>query len=137
MFAEARPAPRERSMHTIIRMARATLLALGLAACGAYDDGSDEEIGGDEAAVVDFAVGISDSDPETFTHPSWAGMNVHRARVVVPWDVAQRPPGNARRVKFEAWLAAAAAAGVEPYVTLGPSDLLKSGDKFRAPSASQ
>ncbi|WP_342381861.1 hypothetical protein NVS55_19905 [Myxococcus stipitatus] len=92
-----------------------------------------EEAHGD--SLVSFALGISDSDPDTFTHPAWDGLNVKRARVVVPYDVALRPTTDARRQKFEAWLQAAAAKAVEPYVTFGPSDQHKAANgKYLAPT---
>ncbi len=71
-------------------------------------------------AASDFAVGISDSDDDTFTHPAWAGLGVSLARAVVPWDIAAR--SDERRAEFDRWLANARAAGVEPFVTMGPSD---------------
>lgn len=89
-----------------------------------------------ETSAVDFAVGVSDSDDDTFAHPSWAGLNISRARVVVPWDVAFRPTSDARRDQFTRWLSNARAYGVEPYVTMGPSDqVLYNGTcSMRAPT---
>jgi hypothetical protein len=127
------------------RWLRAVLLAAvcttaqSLAGCGAAGDTEvegDEDLDSAEAAAANFAVGISDSDPETFTHPAWSELNVKRARVVVPYDVAQRPASDARRQQFETWLATAQGAGVEPYVTLGPSALHEGkGGRYLAPSA--
>lgn len=102
---------------------------------GVLEKAAHGEAGTVPRSLVDFAVGISDSDAETFTHPAWDGLNVKRARVVVPYDVAQRPANDARRLKFEAWLQATAAKAVEPYVTLGPSDLRKAANgKYLAPT---
>jgi hypothetical protein len=50
------------------------------------------------------AVGIADSESSTFTSPLWAGQNVIRARVIVPYDVATRPSTDAKRRSFEDWL---------------------------------
>ncbi|MCE9672891.1 hypothetical protein LY474_34305 [Myxococcus stipitatus] len=115
----------------------AVLVGVVLTGCEAPPPGvePDEGPGDVRAPVVDFAVGISDSDADTFTHPAWSGLNVRRARAVVPYDVAQRPTTDARRQSFEAWLQATAARGVEPYVTLGPSDRSKAANgKFLAPT---
>jgi hypothetical protein len=87
-------------------------------------------------ADASFAVGIADSNPATFTHPAFRLLNVTRARAVAPYDVAQRAPGDGGpRDRLDQWLAAAAAAGVEPMVTLGPSDLHRAADqRYVAPS---
>ncbi|MCP3101479.1 hypothetical protein LZ198_21625 [Myxococcus sp. K15C18031901] len=113
------------------------LVGVSLGGCDAPPQQSRGEDGEGESrgAAVDFAVGISDSDPDTFTHPAWSGLNVRRARAVVPYDVAQRPTTDSRRQTFEAWLQATAAQGVEPYVTLGPSDRYKvASGKYLAPT---
>lgn len=111
-------------------MAVATITAIGTLASSLPATGSTSP------SAVDFAVGISDSDDDTFAHPSWAGLNVSRARVVVPWDVASRPTDDPRRAEFTRWLANARAYGVEPYVTMGPSDqVLYNGTcSMRAPT---
>lgn len=113
------------------------LVVASVMGCGneVFEQPPRPEAGDVPRSLVDFAVGISDSDAETFTHPAWDGLNVIRARVVVPYDVAQRPANDARRLKFEAWLQAAAAKSVERYVTLGPSDLRKAANgKYLAPT---
>jgi hypothetical protein len=69
-------------------------------------------------AAGDHAQGIADSGAETFTNPLWPGLNVIRARVIVPYDVALRPATDSRRLKFEDWLAKATAAGVSRNVGL-------------------
>lgn len=91
------------------------------------------------SAAVNFAVGISDSDDDTFDHPSWAGLDIQRARVVVPWDVAFRPETDLRRGEFTRWLSSARSHGVEPYVTMGPSDQVLYGDtcSMRAPTPAE
>jgi hypothetical protein len=89
-------------------------------------------------AHLGFAVGISDSDASSFTHPAWDSLDVRRARAVAPYDVAQRPLDDRRRRLLDDWLAAADAAGVEPYVTLARSNLDRRADGvYRAPTAAQ
>ncbi|HUS67856.1 MAG TPA: hypothetical protein VMZ28_25145 [Kofleriaceae bacterium] len=121
--------------------ARTPLLLLLLAplACAAEigaPDGDDLTALDTQDARLGFAVGISDSDASSFTHPAWDALDVRRARAVAPYDVAQRPATDRRRRMLEAWLAAADAAGVEPYVTLARSDLDRRADGvYRAPGA--
>lgn len=55
------------------------------------------------------AVGIADSEAATFASSLWPGLGVIRLRVIVPYDVALRPPTDPRRQRFDAWLAAAPA----------------------------
>lgn len=68
-------------------------------------------------------LGVSDSDASTFSDQWWAGLNVHRARIVVPYDVATTTgaAGVQRRADFERYLSGAAAAGVDVLVVFGPS----------------
>jgi hypothetical protein len=75
------------------RLAIALLVALG--AVGAAVPAS-------SGAAV--AVGIADSEPSTFDSPLWAGQNVVRLRVIVPYDIATRPATDPRRKEFEEWL---------------------------------
>jgi hypothetical protein len=66
------------------------------------------------------AVGVADSDVPTAASPHWAGLRVRYLRTVREFDLATRPCGDpdepASRAHFERWLAAAAAAGAEPFV---------------------
>ncbi len=115
-----------------------SLWLLGSVAACQVDD---EEVGAELNAVeanLGFAVGISDSDAASFTHPAWDSLDVRRARAVAPYDVAQRPAGDGRRVMLDQWLAEARARGVEPYVTLARSNLNRRPDGvYRAPTAAQ
>ncbi len=68
------------------------------------------------------AVGIADSDGDTFSDAHWAGLEVRLWRAVAPYDVALTSPepgtpAGDRRVEFDTWMRNAAAAGVEPLVT--------------------
>jgi hypothetical protein len=69
-------------------------------------------------AAADHAQGIADSGETTFSSPLWAGLNVIRARVIVPYDVALRPASDARRQQFEAWLSNAESVGATRNVGL-------------------
>jgi hypothetical protein len=78
------------------------------------------------AAVVTVAVGIADSDGDTFADPHWAGLEVRMGRAVAPYDVALTDPvpgtpAGDRRIEFDAWMSNASAAGVEPLVTFEAS----------------
>lgn len=69
---------------------------------------------------------MADSDGDTFTDPAWAGLGVHKARAVVPYDVAQTDPADTtaagdRRREFDEWVRGAADAGVEPLVAFSAS----------------
>jgi hypothetical protein len=84
-------------------------------------------------------LGVSDSDAPTTAEPFWAGLNVTRARVVVPYDVATTSgaAGTQRRESFERYLANASAAGVTPLVVFASSQDVRApgtGDPL-APSA--
>lgn len=86
-------------------------------------------------------LGISDSDAPTVAEPHWDGLNVRRARVVVPYDVATTRAGEGveRRERFETFRQNAAAKGVGLFVVFSASvDVLApvSGQAV-APSAEQ
>jgi len=59
------------------------------------------------------AIGISDNAPGLFGDPRFRWLGVHIARLVVPWDVVERP----RELAWQStWLQAAHAGGVRPLV---------------------
>lgn len=68
-------------------------------------------------------IGISDSDAPTVLEPHWASLNVDRARIVVPYDVATTTgaAGTRRRESFERYRENAAAAGVSLLVVFAHS----------------
>lgn len=117
--------------NAVSRVRRLVLLALALLAVLA--------VAAPAAQAVD--LGISDSDATTFTEPYWSGLNVNRARIVVPYDVATTTgtAGLARQRNFNDYLTNAAARGVAVEVTFGPSaDVLAPGTNYPvAPSAQQ
>jgi hypothetical protein len=85
------------------------------------------------AAPPGLLVGIGDQGTSMFTDKRFSALNVKTARLVTSYDAA--------RVRFERdlvdqWLAAAAAAGVEAFVTFGHSrvhpDRLPSVSEFRS-----
>jgi hypothetical protein len=74
-------------------------------------------------AHASMSVGIVDSiyytqnvGGETLS-ASWQGLDRKKARIAVPFDIAQRPSSDPWRVKFNYWLWGVVASGAEPYVT--------------------
>jgi hypothetical protein len=90
------------------RLALALILALCLLACSAALDPAPAR-----SAV---SVGIGDQNPETFGDPLFRSLGVRRTRIVAPWNVAL---ARGDRIYFDGWLAAARAAGLEPFVNFG------------------
>jgi hypothetical protein len=91
----------------------------------------------DPAGAVE--LGISDSDAPTVLEPHWASLNLTRARIVVPYDVATTAgaAGIARRENFERYRANAAASGVSLLVVFAhsqdqPVPVAPSADQFAA-----
>ena len=134
-FGEARFVHSAAGMRTTTGLSIALALASGCAADALTED---ELLGSAEEELVGYALGISDSDGETFSHPAFRGLRVHRARAVVPYDVAERPAGDGRRRSFEGWLASARAHGVEPFVTMYLSrSVTTASGQFLAPDAEE
>jgi hypothetical protein len=132
--------------------APALLATLVLAACGGGDSGGGSsssvatqppargESGGRSASVPakpsapgGLTVGIGEQGAAMFADPRFKALGIDQARLVTAYD--------ATRVRFErelddAWLGAARAAGVEPFVTFGHSRVtptrLPSVAEFRA-----
>ena len=75
-------------------------------------------VAGEPVVAASHAQGIADSGQTTFASPLWPGLNVIRARVIVPYDVALRPASDVRRQQFEAWLTNAQNAGATRNVGL-------------------
>lgn len=90
-----------------------------------------------------FTVDISQSYHDRgglFSNPAWSGLHAPAARVVVPYDIAQRPQTDPDRIDFDKWIAATAAPGhshVAPYVVFGQSPRLRHGNAYQAPSIGQ
>jgi hypothetical protein len=61
-------------------------------------------------------VGVGEQNPGVFSNLSFQQAGIKRARIIVPWNVALDP---VRAASLDSWLAAARAAGVEPFVHLG------------------
>jgi hypothetical protein len=99
------PWPSHRALALVACLLVAAALAVAASPAGAID------------------LGVSDSDASTLTEPDWPALNVHRARIVVPYDVATTSgeAGVARRANFEQYLAGAARAGADVLVVFGPS----------------
>ncbi|QEC49794.1 hypothetical protein FSW04_20955 [Baekduia soli] len=59
-------------------------------------------------------VGIGEANPAAFADPRFLALGLHAARLVVPYDAVVR--GGWERDAVDAWMAAAAAHGLEPSV---------------------
>ena len=92
-----------RNMRRLLVMAVAVTALTGCA-IGAAPERS-------QAAVL---VGIGEQDTSFFGDPLFGDLNVKRARVFVPWNVAK---SRSQRQYLTDWLAAAESLGVEPLVT--------------------
>jgi hypothetical protein len=73
-----------------------------------------------EARRARVAVGLGDQSPAMFTTPSFQALRLRKARMFVRWDVMLRP---ADRARMDAWIAAARAARVRPFVHVSTNDL--------------
>lgn len=108
------------------------VLACALAACGGGDDG---DPGGPAAASDDrpFIVGIGEQNSPMFADERFRALDIEHARLVVPYDAVSR---RTERELADLWLAEAARAGVEPFITFGHSrarpEKLPSVAEFRA-----
>lgn len=100
----------------------AVLAAFVLSACGGGDTRATSTTGTAAApgqpAPAGPAVGIGEQGLAMFGDPRFKSLGVNKARLVTSYDTV--------RVRFERdivdqWLAAAAAAGVEPFITFGHS----------------
>ncbi|MBO0839895.1 MAG: hypothetical protein J2O49_03635 [Sciscionella sp.] len=93
---------------------------------------------GNETAVPPLSAKQLGEAASSFNDSRWAALNVHNARVIVPWDIAA--PGhlaNEPRLRavsqcFDAWLTAAAAHGVTPEVVF-QGDLADPAGKAATP----
>lgn len=61
-------------------------------------------------------VGIGDGNPATFSDPRFLRLNIHEARLTVPWDAAITRSAGQRRLTRQ-WLKAASAAHVTPLIS--------------------
>ena len=66
------------------------------------------------------AVGVGDQSAAMFFNPYFRALKVRKARYFVRWDALHRPTDRAR---LDAWLAAARAARVRPFVHVSTNDL--------------
>jgi hypothetical protein len=72
------------------------------------------------AGVVEarYRVAISDQSAATFGHPAFRELRIWHARLIVPWDFYRV---GFQRAETDAWLRAARAARVRPFVTFAHS----------------
>jgi hypothetical protein len=110
-------------------------LACAPTACGGGDDGAGAGAGGAPAkpAAASFAVGIGEQGAAMFADKRFLELGIDKARLVVPYDAVAR---RSERDLADAWLGAAKAASVEPFITFGHSRAhpakLPSVSQFRA-----
>lgn len=82
------------------------------------------------AAAAAVVVGIADQNSAMFSDSRFVALQVHQARITVPWDVATARRQRRELHRVQVWLSAAAKDGVAPLVSFG-------GDGNRVPSVSQ
>jgi len=129
-------------------------LALGLPACGGGNDDAGGGAGGATTAqpaqpaspspaakppaqtpseTASVAVGIGEQGAAMFADKRFLDLGIDRARLVVPYDAVGR---RTERELADAWIGAAQAANVEPFITFGHSranpEKLPSVGEFRA-----
>ncbi|MDQ3677035.1 MAG: hypothetical protein M3401_09575 [Actinomycetota bacterium] len=105
----------------------AALVAIG---CGGEGDAGSRRGGSAPPQRAGLVVGIGEQNAPMFGDPRFRALGVKHVRLVVPYDAAA--------VRFErdladAWLAAARAAGVEPFITFGHSR----GDPKKLPTVAE
>jgi hypothetical protein len=66
------------------------------------------------SAEARYRVGISDQNAATFTHPRFRELGIRQARLIVPWDFYRV---GFQLAETDAWLGAARAARIRPFVT--------------------
>lgn len=93
-------------------IAHIAVLACALAACG----GGSTKPATPKAAS--FTVGIGEQGAAMFTDKRFLDLGIDKARLVVPYDAVAR---RTERDLADAWLGAAKAASVEPFITFGHS----------------
>jgi hypothetical protein len=95
-----------------VLIALIAVLACALAACG----GGSTKPATPKAAS--FTVGIGEQGAAMFTDKRFLDLGIDKARLVVPYDAVAR---RTERDLADAWLGAAKAASVEPFITFGHS----------------
>jgi hypothetical protein len=68
-------------------------------------------------AAARLSVGVSEQNANMFSNKWFAPLKVHKARIVVPWNIMTRKDYWPKYL--QSWLAGAKAAGVEPHVAFG------------------
>jgi hypothetical protein len=68
------------------------------------------------SASAKIAVGIGDQNETTFSDQLFKDLKIKRARIIVPYNVAQN---SRNRRDFDRWLLAASGAGITPLVHFG------------------
>ena len=115
-----------------ILIALIAAFACTLPACGGDDDDGGDG-GGGSAEARSFVVGIGEQGSAMFADKRFRDLGIRHARLVVPYDAVAR---RTERELVDLWLAEAARAGVEPFITFGHSravpEKLPSVAEFRA-----
>jgi hypothetical protein len=70
-----------------------------------------------------------DPTEDVYASSNLRPLQINYARAVVAYDIAQREPGDHRRIEFENWLKRVEELGMEPFVVLGPSELHLTSDE--------
>jgi len=98
------------------------VLGCGPAGCGGANGDTTGTVGTTPPPVkpkpMSFAVGIGEQGAAMFADKRFLALGIDKARLVVPYDTVAR---RSERDLADAWLAAAKAASVEPFITFGHS----------------
>lgn len=64
----------------------------------------------------------------------WGPLSIKKLRVIVPWDIADRGPGDGRVQEFVNWLKRAKELEAVPFVVFGPTERTPSTDTAHTPA---
>jgi hypothetical protein len=107
-----------RTIWTLV-VARSSIRALlaGLATLAALVAFAVPQVAGaSSVGIVDHVYYTHSVAGETNSTP-WKALNRRKARIAIPFDIAQRPNGDKWRAQFNYWLFGVVSSGAEPYVT--------------------
>jgi hypothetical protein len=93
-------------------------LACGPAACGGAEKTGSDGGTAPKPKADSFSIGIGEQGAAMFADKRFLDLGIAKARLVVPYDTVAR---RTERELADAWLGAAKAASVEPFITFGHS----------------